>query len=77
MGRLIGLVLMVTAMYVGMEVYTKGTEHALGGAFARFAAEGEAEGPYDAGETTPQRAGTAVKRAHQVASERRSKLLDD
>ncbi len=33
MNRLIGLLLMLTAIYVGMTLYTEGLDHAFGGIF--------------------------------------------
>ena len=36
MGKLIGLILMVLAVWVGLEVYDKGVDHAFGGVFAWF-----------------------------------------
>ena len=34
MGKAFGLILMLISLYIGMSIYTKGIEHALGGAFA-------------------------------------------
>ena len=34
MGRIIGILLMVLAVWIGMEFYTKGSERAFGGIFA-------------------------------------------
>lgn len=34
MGRLFGLILLVLAVWVGVEVYEKGVDHAFGGVFA-------------------------------------------
>lgn len=35
-GRVFGLILMVLAIWVGLEVYQKGVDHACGGVFAWF-----------------------------------------
>ena len=34
MGKAFGLIVMLTALYVGMTIYTEGVEHAYGGVFA-------------------------------------------
>ena len=60
---------------IGMQIYLKGTEHALGGAFASFGSDGTRD-PNDR-RTTPQRAGDAVENARRVASEKLSRLLPD
>ena len=44
MGKLFGILLIVFAIWVGMSIYTEGTDRAFGGILARFApapAEGE------------------------------------
>lgn len=44
MGKLFGILLIVFAIWVGMSIYTEGTDRALGGILARFApAPAEAE----------------------------------
>ena len=35
-GKLLGIVLLVAAVWVGIEIYTNGTDGAFGGIFARF-----------------------------------------
>lgn len=39
MGRLIGLILMLIAIYVGISLYTEGTDHAFGGILASPASD--------------------------------------
>ena len=39
MGKLFGIGLIVLGLWVGIEVYSKGTAAAFGGVFARFGAE--------------------------------------
>jgi hypothetical protein len=73
MGRLFGVLLIVVGIWVGIEVYTKGTQNALGGLFAGGSAQAEARDP----RTVPQRAGDAVQSAHDVAEQRRSRLLSE
>lgn len=44
MGKILGILLIVFAIWVGLTVYTEGTERAFGGFLARFA-PASAEGP--------------------------------
>ena len=64
---------MVVSLWVGMEIYQKGIQGALGGAFPGGSDDLENVDR----RTTPQRAGDAARRAHQLAEERRSHLLGD
>jgi hypothetical protein len=73
MGRLIGMLLVVIGIWVGVEVYTKGTQNALGGLFAGASRQEEARDE----RTVPRRAGDAVQSAHGLAEERRSRLLGE
>ncbi len=75
MGRIFGILTLLISLWIGMQVYLKGTQHALGGAFASFGSDG-ARDPNDR-RTTPQRAGDAVQDAQRVASEKLSRLLPD
>ena len=52
MGRIFGLILIVVAIYVGLEIYTEGTHGAFGGAFSKLGLAGPA--PTDAA-GNPQR----------------------
>jgi hypothetical protein len=69
MGKLIGLLLGVTALWVGLEIYQNGVEGAFGGMLAGGSAE------VRPAPTAPQRAGAAVERAHGESDVRREKLL--
>jgi hypothetical protein len=49
MARAFGLVLMLISLYIGMEIYTKGIEHTLGGAFAPIQPMSQRETPLATG----------------------------
>jgi hypothetical protein len=51
MGRAFGLVLMLISLYIGMEIYTKGMDQALGGAFAAIEPMSQREEPLATGLT--------------------------
>jgi uncharacterized membrane protein len=67
MGKLIGLLLLVVGIWVGMEVYTNGTQGAFGGALARF---GHDDGAVQDTRSVPQRAGDAARRARDLDAQR-------
>ncbi len=73
MGKAFGLLAMLVSMYIGMEIYQKGMNHALGGALA-FMGEEEPVG----GErvSVQKRAGLAVEAAHAAGEDRRNSMLD-
>lgn len=72
MGRVIGLLLVVVGIWVGIEVYTNGTQNALGGIFAS-----ESEQAVRDPRSVPQRAGDAVERANALAEERLEHMLPE
>lgn len=74
MGKIFGILFMGLGIWVGLEIYLEGTQNAFGGIFAPHRVEGEA--PRDV-RTTPQRAGDAVKRAQEMETERRERLMPD
>jgi hypothetical protein len=74
MGKVFGILLVVLGIWIGMEVYLKGTDQALGGALGFLEGSGAEVGDR---RTTPQRAGDAARRAHRVADERRNRLLGE
>ena len=74
MGRIMGLLLIVVGIWIGIEVYQKGTREAFDGAFSFFDTD---EFEVRDGRTTPQRAGDAARRAHELGDERRNRLLGD
>jgi hypothetical protein len=51
MAKAFGLVMMLVALYIGMEIYTKGMEHALGGALAPIQPMAQRETPLATGLT--------------------------
>ena len=51
MARAFGLVLLLISLYIGMEIYTKGIEHTLGGAFAPIQPMSQRETPLATGFT--------------------------
>ena len=60
MGRLVGLVLFVLALYIGVTIYTEGTDHAFGGVFSWLGADSpdpSAANPYA---TEPSRGSTPI-----------------
>ncbi len=75
MGKIFGILLMVVGLWVGMEIYQKGAQQALGGHLAFLGDSDDLENVDR--RTTPQRAGDAALKAHQLADERRSRLLGD
>jgi len=74
MGKAIGLLLAVVAIWITVEVYTQGASNAFGGRFAGLIGSGDAQAPRG---TTPQRVGNAVGRAHQEHQERYENLLPE
>jgi hypothetical protein len=74
MGKVFGILLVVLGIWIGMELYLKGTAGALGGALTLM--EGSDVQDVDH-RTTPQRAGDAARRALRVGEERRNRQLGD
>lgn len=73
MGKAIGLLLAVVAIWITVEVYTQGASNAFGGRFASLIGSGDSvQVPRG---TTAQRVGNAVGRAHQEHGERYENLL--
>lgn len=76
MGKAFGLLFIAGLLWVGLEVYTEGSEHAFGGLFASVNTE-----PLnaDSGDrlSTPKRAGLAVERAHEAANDRLERQLGE
>ncbi len=73
MGRIFGILTLIASLWVGLEVYQKGTRHALGGALA-FLGDDSGATLADA-PSVPQRVGRAVGEDHRRAEERRNRLL--
>ena len=76
MGKIIGLLLVVVGIWVGLEVYQKGTQEAFGGALASLGGSASEETVRDP-RSVPQRAGSAVENAHTEADERRNRMLGE
>jgi hypothetical protein len=75
MGKVFGVLLIVAAVWIGLELYLEGPRRAFGGAFAEYLTDGM--NPAEDDLTTPQRAGASVARAHQGADERRERMLQE
>ena len=76
MGKIFGILLLVVGIWVGLEIYTEGTQNAFGGAFAFLGESSDGDEMRDR-RTAPQRAGDAVRSAQREAEQRRNRLLDD
>jgi hypothetical protein len=74
MGKVIGILVLVVAMWTGAEVYNKGTANAFGGIMATLGwveAAPEDAAPSNAG----RRVGSSIAGAHEEADARRERLL--
>jgi hypothetical protein len=60
MAKTFALVLMIAAMWIGMEIYTEGSEHAFGGAFSFLAIGNDMPEKASHHVSTPQRVGAKV-----------------
>ena len=69
MGKLVGIVMLLTAFWVGSEFSTHGTEGAFGGLFASGDPIGEIR-------STPQRVGDKARRSIRAGEDRVDRLLD-
>ena len=75
MGKAIGLLLAVVAIWITVELYTQGASNAFGGRFsALFGGEDAAQAPRG---TTAQRVGDAVERAQQEQESRYDELMPE
>ena len=66
--QVLAILLLVLAVWVGLEVYTQGTDQAFGGLFARFSGRPPAAEPQL---STPKRVGAKVQAELNDAMERR------
>ena len=73
MGKTIGLLLAVVAIWITVEIYTQGASNAFGGRFASLIG-GDDAAPRG---TTAQRVGHAVERAQQEHEQRYEGLLPE
>ena len=76
MAKVFGLLLIVLGAWVGLELYSEGPNRAFGGAFASILGS-ESSGAEEEQLSTPQRAGSAVDRAHRENEERFDRMLED
>ncbi|HKA14739.1 MAG TPA: hypothetical protein VKH41_06955 [Myxococcota bacterium] len=74
MGKVIGLLLAVVAIWITVEVYTQGLDNVFGGRLAAVPGNGDGGAPRG---TTTQRVKAAVGRAQQEHDERYDKLLPE
>ena len=75
MAKVVGILLMLVAVWVAAEVLTKGTDGAFGGAVA--ALSGESPSPPEERSWAGERARDAVHRAQGAADERRDRALGE
>jgi hypothetical protein len=73
MGKAVGLLLAVVAIWITVEVYTQGVSNAFGGRFASLIGDGN-HGPRG---STAQRVGAAVGRAHEEHDKRYKELIPE
>jgi len=75
MGKTIGLLLAVVAIWVSVEIYTQGADNAFGGRLAPWI--GSSDASHERRGTTAQRVGNAVGRANQEHEARYEELLPE
>jgi hypothetical protein len=75
MGKAIGLLLAVAAIWVTAEIYTQGADNAFGGRLAPWINSGDAS--HGRRGSAAQRAGGAVGRAHEEHDARYDALLPE
>jgi hypothetical protein len=73
MGKVIGGLIVVSAIWVGVEMMTNGPSRAFGGLFANFVSNSETEEVDD--RSTARRSGDSVARARDEATARRERML--
>ena len=74
MGKAIGLLFAVIAIWVALEIYTQGPDNAFGGRFASLIGGGESGAPRG---STAERVGAAVGRAREQERERYDQLMPE
>ena len=74
MGKVFGLLMLVVSMWVGLEIYTEGFDHAFGGKLA-FMSSGE-EAP-EAGQSMTRRVGERAEAAAERGVDRLERQLGD
>ena len=76
MAKVFGILLIVLAIWVGLEVMNHGSAGAFGGLFAKTGLVQSEAAPEAARETTPRRAAKAVDRAYRAGENRVDRALD-
>ncbi len=72
MARIFGILCVVVGLWIGIEIFREGTQHAFGGAFATH------EPPVGHPERTlPKRVGQSVRDSLAVETERRERTLPE
>ena len=71
MGKVFGMLVIATALWVGMEVFNEGVDGAFDGAFS------SGETPVAERQSTARRAGSAVESALAADEDRRARLLGE
>ena len=72
MGKAIGLLLAVVAIWITVEIYTSGADGAFGGRLSSLIGSGDAPP-----ESTAKRTGAAVERAHEEHEARYGELIPE
>ena len=75
MGKAIGLLLAVLAIWITVELYTQGPDAAFGGRLSSLIGGGDAS--QEPRGSTAQRAGAAVERAHDERDARYGELIPE
>ena len=75
MGKAIGLLLAVAAIWATVEIYTQGADNAFGGRLAAWIGDGDAS--HERRGSVAQRAGNAVGRAQEEHDERYEALMPE
>jgi len=75
MGKLFAIVLIVIAIWVGITVFTEGTDRAFGGLFAGSPGSSTLEATE--ARSTGERAGDAVQRAYDESEDRFDRALGE
>ena len=74
MGKVMTGLSVILGLWIGVEVFNEGPEHAFDGAFAGFMGSETAEVET---RSTAQRAGDSVKRSQAAAEARRARMLGE
>jgi len=75
MGKLIAILLMVVAIWVGVTVFTEGADRAFGGLFGGLV--GSSTGDAPANHSTPERARDSVQRAYDESGDRLDRAMGE